>query len=63
MCASFCSNYIQCDAFEFQEDSTCQLGNSDTPVEVDVEELGESMEIYKKNEDSCTDQEGIWLTI
>ncbi len=55
MCASHCSNHVQCDFFEYQADSTCQLGKGNTPAQTSVADQG--VAIHKRT-DSCTELEG-----
>ncbi len=55
MCASRCSNHVQCDFFQYQADSTCQLGKGDMPAQTSVADQG--VAIHKRT-DSCIELEG-----
>ncbi len=57
MCASQCSNHIECDLFRFKKGVDCQLGKKDQPTEVSVDQLGASLEIHMAD-DECANLDG-----
>ncbi len=65
MCAGQCSMHYSCDAFDYQEGSTCQFGTSDTAVDRNAEDYDEDLIIYHMRMGTCdaNDSMHIWCFV